>query len=184
MKHHIIALPFALALGLVACGSDSTSTVAGADTASTVAGGDTASTVAGGDTTQDSVATTLPDGPLGGGTGAIGTVEITVTHPDIEPIVYTVGCMGDTFPVTPQVEGVVGQQACELLADEAIATRLIDGIPEDQVCTEIYGGPDEAHIVGEVDGVAIDATITRVNGCEIAAWESMLGLLPPAIGAT
>ncbi len=160
-----LALSVAAALVLGACGSDTTD----------VAADETVPA-------DDASPTTLADGPLGGGSGAIGTVEITVTHPDIDPIVYTVGCMGDTFPVTPAVQGVNGQQACDLLADEAIRSRLVDGIPADQMCTEIYGGPDEAHIVGELDGSAIDATITRANGCEIDAWESMLGLLPAAIG--
>ncbi len=167
MKIQRIALPITLALALAGCGSDGTDVAAEGTLP-----------------VPDASTTTVPGGPLGAGTGAIGTVEITVTHPDIEPIVYTVGCMGDTFPVTPAVDGVNGQQACDLLANEAVITRLVEGVPADQMCTEIYGGPDEAHIVGEADGVAIDATITRVNGCEIDAWESMLGLLPVAIGAT
>ncbi len=167
MKLRLIVFPFLLSLTFAACGSD---------------GDDVAADGAVSDGGSD-VGEPVDDAPLGGGTGAIGTVEITVTHPDIEPIVYTVGCMGDTFPVTPAVDGVNGQQACDLLADAAVRSRLIDGIPADQMCTEIYGGPDEAHIVGQIDGEDVDATITRVNGCEIDAWESMVGLLPPAIGA-
>ncbi len=167
MKINRIALPLAMTFALAACGSD-TAEVTADDTLPVTTIGEGP----------------LDDGPLGAGIGAIGSVEVTVTHPDIDPIVYTVGCMGDTFPVTPPVDGVNGQQACELLADEAVVTFLTEGLPADQMCTEIYGGPDEAHIVGEIDGVAIDATVTRNNGCEIDVWESMLGLLPVAIGAT
>ncbi len=114
----------------------------------------------------------------------IGSLEITVTHPDIEPITYVVGCLGDTFPVTPEVDGVDGQTACGLLEDEVIRTLLFDGLPADQMCTEIYGGPDEARIVGQIDGNDVDALITRTDGCEIDAWQSLVGLIPPAIGVT
>ncbi len=128
---------------------------------------------------------TLPGGDeIIGADATIASLEITVTHPDIEPIVYTIGCMGDTFPVTPEVDGVDGETACGLLDDDGIRSLLFDGLPADQACTEIYGGPDEARIVGEIDGEAVDATITRSNGCEIDAWESLVGLLPPAIGVT
>jgi hypothetical protein len=117
-----------------------------------------------------------------GSDAAIGTIEITVTHPSIDPLVYTIGCLGDAFPVTPAIEGVDGSTACELLKDPAVRSRLLDGPPADQVCTEIYGGDDKAVIVGEIDATPVDATITRANGCEIDAWESMIGILPAALG--
>ena len=122
---------------------------------------------------------------LPGAGGVIGSLHIVVRHPDLESdIVYDVGCFGDTFPVTPAVEGVDGGLGCRVLEDRAIMARLIDGPPADQLCTEIYGGPDEASITGEIDDQPIDATITRVNGCEIDLWESLVGLIPPAIGVT
>jgi hypothetical protein len=114
----------------------------------------------------------------------IGTLEITVTHPDVAPVVYSVGCLGDTFPVTPEVAGVDGGTACGLLADPTLFDRLVNGPPADQVCTEIYGGPDEARITGQIDDLVVDTTITRSNGCEIDTWERLQGLLPPAIGVT
>ena len=39
--------------------------------------------------------------------------------------------------------------------------------PPDAVCTEIYGGPQRARIVGTVAGKRVWATLTRTNGCEI-----------------
>lgn len=37
-------------------------------------------------------------------------------------------------------------------------------------CTEIYGGPETAHITGQVDGRAVDFKITRADGCQIGLW--------------
>lgn len=166
MRLRFIIFAVLVSLVAAACGSDDTSIDAGSP---------------GDGNGSDDTATT--EEPLGGG-GAIGTIEVTVTHPDVEPTVYTIGCMGDTFPVTPEVAGVDGEQACALLGEEEVLTRLVDGPPADQVCTEEYGGPDEARIVGQIDGRDIDATITRTNGCEISTWNQLIGLVPPPVGLT
>jgi hypothetical protein len=49
----------------------------------------------------------------------------------------------------------------------------------DQACTEIYGGAQRAEISGTVDGEPVDASFQRTNGCEIEAWDALLGVLPP-----
>ncbi len=138
-----------------------------------------------GDDSGDSVIKPAQDGsqPALGGGGAIGTIEITVTHPEAEPVSYTIGCLGDTFPLTPEVEGVSGQEACTRLGQPAVLDRLIKGAPADQVCTEIYGGPDEATITGEINNETIDTVVKRDNGCAIDDWDNLLaGVLPPARG--
>jgi hypothetical protein len=130
--------------------------------------------------------TEVPDLPAPtSGVGAIGTIEVTITHPDADDVVYTIGCTGDAFPVTPPVDGVDGPTACSTLADPSVVDRLVEGRSEDQMCTEIYGGPDVATITGEIDGRAIDATIDRSDGCGIDEWDTLLaGVLPPALGVT
>jgi hypothetical protein len=35
----------------------------------------------------------------------------------------------------------------------------------------IYGGPEQAHVTGTVDGKQVDATFTRQNGCELARFD-------------
>lgn len=126
----------------------------------------------------------LPTGPLGGG-GPLVTVEITITHPDAEDVTYIVSCLGDTATVTGDV-GIDDFAACNQLGQDSVRARLLDGPPSNQACTEIYGGPDVAHIVGTYDGVdgpAVDTTIDRTNGCGIDEWESLLSeVLPPALG--
>ncbi len=155
-----ILLPLLLVVGACGSGSEATSSDAGSDS---------------GDANPD----------LPADQGAIGSLRVIVRHPDLtSDIEYEVGCFGDAFPVTPEVEGVDGAAGCELLGDSAVLALLVDGLPADQACTEIYGGPDEAFITGEINGKTIDATISRINGCEIDRWERLVGLIPPALGVT
>ncbi len=162
-------------LFLVACSGDDTTVAGGAgdDTdVSQAPAGDTA------DGTDDQL-------PLGDGPYPVGTLSITITHPDADPVSYTISCLGDTATITPVVDGLNEATACTALTDEAARTLLFEGPPGDRVCTEIYGGPDEAAIAGTLDGQPVDVVITRNNGCGIADWDSTLaGILPPARGVT
>jgi hypothetical protein len=52
-------------------------------------------------------------------------------------------------------------------------------------CTELYGGPEEAHITGTLRGEPVDRTIDRADGCGIADYEALfeaLGRKPPVAG--
>jgi hypothetical protein len=63
-------------------------------------------------------------------------------------------------------------------------TKLFASLPPDIVCTEIYGGPQRARVVGTVAGKRIWATFTRTNGCEIDRWNRISPWLLPPGGAT
>lgn len=66
--------------------------------------------------------------------------------------------------------------ACAALAgDGAAALAPVAG---DAICTELYGGREEARITGTLDGAPVDAALSRVNGCEIDRWERLRPLLP------
>ncbi|MGH3066321.1 MAG: SSI family serine proteinase inhibitor [Gaiellaceae bacterium] len=68
--------------------------------------------------------------------------------------------------------------ACRKLA--AGGPKLFAPIPLDSVCTEIYGGPQRARVVGTVRGKRIWATFSRENGCAIDRWSRVSPwLLPP-----
>ncbi len=150
-----------LALAVTACGGDSTASTAPAPT------------------------TTVPARLMPGADAAIGSVQVTVSHPSIDPIVYTLDCFGDTFTVTPAVPGIDAAAACARFGDPAVIDRLVLGPPAGQICTEIYGGEDVAVLTGTIDDEPINATIDRTNGCGIADWDTLLaGILPPAIGVT
>jgi len=171
-------------LFLVACGSDSSEVTSGASDEDDPVDSDlpidpTASVDD--DVVPGTPEPDLPTGPLGGG-GPLVTVEITITHPDAEDVTYIVSCLGDTATVTEDVS-IDGFAACNQLGQDDVRTRLLDGPLSDRVCTEIYGGPDVARIVGTYDGVdgpAVDTTIDRSNGCGIDEWDTLLSEVLPA----
>lgn len=69
-----------------------------------------------------------------------------------------------------------GEEACRVLEAEESALY-----PEpDRVCTQQYGGPEEATIRGVLDGEALEVRVTRTDGCGIADWDRLVGLLPRA----
>jgi hypothetical protein len=120
--------------------------------------------------------------PLGDGPYPVATLSVTITHPDAIDASYTISCLGDTATIVGNGD-IDADEACTNLADEDVRDRLVDGAPPDQICTEIYGGPDEAFFVGTYEGETIGTTIDRVNGCGIDDWDILLdGILPPALG--
>ena len=64
--------------------------------------------------------------------------------------------------------------------DEALRADLA----EDVVCTEIYGGPQRARVIGTVDGKRVWANFTRTNGCQIGRWDRALAVALPPGGVT
>ena len=50
-------------------------------------------------------------------------------------------------------------------------------MPQEAVCTQIYGGDETATVTGVVRGQQVDASFNRTNGCEIARWEALAPLL-------
>ena len=57
-------------------------------------------------------------------------------------------------------------------------------VPRDQACTQIYGGPQEAIVVGVYGGKPVWARFTRVDGCQIARWNRVRFLFPIRVGIT
>ena len=120
-----------------------------------------------------------------GGGAAFPEADLTVTveHPDFDPVTYEISCAGDA--ATVDGTDLDAEAACAALSDPAVQSRLIDGPPAGQACTEIYGGPDTATITGTLDGEPVSAQIDRANGCGISDWDELLAdLLPSAHGVT
>ncbi len=67
--------------------------------------------------------------------------------------------------------------------DPAALAKAIAGTKDTmRACTELYGGPETAHVTGTLDGEAVDVTITRNDGCGVADYEALfeaLGVEPP-----
>jgi hypothetical protein len=71
-------------------------------------------------------------------------------------------------------------RACERIASGS--SKLFAPLPRGTACTQIYGGPQKARIVGTVLGTRIWATFTRSDGCQIGRWQRLSPWLLPAGG--
>jgi hypothetical protein len=65
-------------------------------------------------------------------------------------------------------------EACAALARQEAA---LAPVPGDAICTQIFGGPQEARVFGTVSGREVDAVFSRTNGCEIDRWDKLALLL-------
>jgi hypothetical protein len=70
-------------------------------------------------------------------------------------------------------------KACAVLSAHG-ETLLLKPLPKNMMCTEIYGGAQTATIQGVWRGRTVRASFSRTNGCEIARWTALTGLLPQA----
>lgn len=64
--------------------------------------------------------------------------------------------------------------ACRRLA---AADSPFKPVPDDAVCTRIYGGPDVARVSGTFRGRRLRAVFNKLGGCEIARWNRVAFLL-------
>jgi hypothetical protein len=74
-----------------------------------------------------------------------------------------------------------GAAACDGKRLRKLAAAVAPDDPA-QACTEIYGGPERAHVTGTLEGRPVDVTLTRSDGCAIADYEALfaaLGRKPP-----
>ena len=69
-------------------------------------------------------------------------------------------------------------RACAKLAVGGV--KLFAPVPPNMACTEIYGGPQKARVVGVVNGKRVWAILSRTDGCQIGRWQRLSPwLLPP-----
>ena len=73
-------------------------------------------------------------------------------------------------------------RACRKLA--TLGARVFAMTPPNAICTEIYGGPQEARVTGRIGQARIWTTVTRTNGCEIERWQRLSPWLLPPGGAS
>lgn len=69
------------------------------------------------------------------------------------------------------------EEACADLAEAG--PDVFEPVPEDRMCTQIYGGAQVATVRGHMGGDEVDASFSRVDGCEIDRWETMGAVLEP-----
>lgn len=88
-----------------------------------------------------------------------------------------------TYALTCEPEG--GRHPDAKNACAAIATAGADAFgppPKDQMCTELYGGPQTASVTGVLAGKPVNAQFSRTDGCEIGRWEALSALFGPVAG--
>jgi hypothetical protein len=119
-------------------------------------------------------ATTVTASP----TGASGTsLRVTYWKDDADPAPEAVWILRCNPPRGTLARPAV---ACRKLAVRGAA--LFSPVPPDTACTEIYGGPQRARVVGAVAGRRVWATMRRTNGCEIERWDRLAPWLLPRGG--
>lgn len=71
--------------------------------------------------------------------------------------------------------------------DPAAACAALDAHPDalapvapGRMCTQQYGGPMTATVTGRWRGDPVDSRFSLTDGCQIARWAALQGLLPPA----
>ena len=134
-----------------------------------------------GDSVLVSTHTEIDDLPLGAGPYPIADLSVAFTDAAGNLAEYRLACLGDTATFTGEVPpGVDAATACLSVATDTARMLLDPNVMVDRMCTEIYGGPETATVVGLLDDIEIDYEINRTNGCGIDDWERVFaGLVPP-----
>lgn len=83
-------------------------------------------------------------------------------------------------PGAERATGYLGDRPAVELCRRARALSgfLTSAPPRDRACAEVYGGPQTAQIVGNLEGRPVDRRFARTDSCEIADWERAAALLP------
>jgi hypothetical protein len=105
--------------------------------------------------------------PAGSARAATTRLSVQVTGARPDPLEVTFACGGGT--------------PCKRERVDALADVAAPPDPA-RACTEIYGGPERAHVTGTIEGRAVDVTVARSDGCGIADYEALfaaLGRKPP-----
>ena len=63
-------------------------------------------------------------------------------------------------------------------ADLAATDEPFAPLPEDALCTELYGGPQTAGVRGQFRGERVELELSRTDGCRTDQWDRLGALLP------
>jgi len=116
-----------------------------------------------------------------GATETKGTTTLTVTY-------WNDGSKpGDTDVWTLRCNptgGTLARPAVACRRLNAGGWKLVAPVPANAICTQIYGGPQVARVVGKFQGRRVWARFTRENGCQISRWNGLSPWLLPPGGVT
>ena len=112
-----------------------------------------------------------PDPAAGGISQADNDLQISYDPGDgTEPESWSLTCVGFVEGSHPDPEA-----ACEHL--RAMEDPFAP-LPADVVCTEQFGGPQAARVIGRWGGEPVDLELSRTDGCRISQWDALGPLLP------
>jgi LysM repeat protein len=80
---------------------------------------------------------------------------------------------------TPKATGFLADApapACAAVESGAIVS-VTKSQKSGQLCSQIYGGPQTAHLVGTVDDKKVDLRVDRNDGCGVADWTALEAIL-------
>lgn len=127
--------------------------------------------------TASSAAVAAAPAPADAGSRAADShLVITVAHSDTADGTYELTCApaGGTHPEP--------QDACAALDEAAAEEDPFTPVPENTICTRIYGGPATAEVAGTWRGEPVRASFSRADGCEIHRWDQLTPALPEVGG--
>lgn len=133
------------------------------------------------ETTAPAPSPPAPSAPPSGPGKGNAELAISVVPDEGQPAVnYTLVCQGGVPAAESQHPSA--DAACAALKANA---SLLSPPPRnpDRACTQQYGGPQKATVSGVVDGVPVEASFSRTDGCEISEWDTAKAVLGPAGGA-
>ena len=68
------------------------------------------------------------------------------------------------------------KQACRLVGRGTLQ-RVARAQRGQRLCSQIYSGPQHAHVTGRIGRTHVDLTVTRTDGCGTADWTTLEALL-------
>lgn len=71
------------------------------------------------------------------------------------------------------------EESCTILAANP---DLLEPLPDDVMCTQQFGGPEQAWVRGTFQGRQVDLRYNRGNGCEISRWDRLEPLFRVVVG--
>lgn len=110
-------------------------------------------------------------------------ISIVIQNPRGSTVSYAIRCSEGEASLRGDT-GIDAREACRALARPAVQERLVGGPSQDQVCTQVYGGPQTAMLSGTLEGQSVNTVVTRDDGCGIGDWDNLLKdlLLPVSRG--
>jgi hypothetical protein len=96
-----------------------------------------------------------------------------------EPERYTLSCP------EPSGDHPDAEAACEAVYE--LNAEDFEPVPPDAICTEIYGGPQQARLegtfAGAADAMPVALDLSRENGCQIDLWDRFAKIVPQPAGS-